>query len=1564
MNQDAIHASNELRAIKKHLNEFITLDEQSKHSKTEIPQELISQIMSVEAYCDTSEHTLEQIDLAHQYLDVTSRQSFIAAAYKFGFINEWIASVFALIRASNYSFGDMLTQRAAELGAKPLFKYPTEDGFAEYSYENVLFTAREIAASFINLHNSEAAKAYDVKFEPRVAIFAENSPLTAMTDIACLAYGLPVFPLNANFDEETVADIAVKYRVNIVVTDSLERYELLLSVRDKSRQHFSIFLSNHEVLLHGKNTYYLNEYIVRLNSDEIDQILLKKPRKSVNSVNTVMFTSGSTGKPKGISFTDYNLVSKRFARAAALPMIGDSEVMLSYLPLFHTFGRFLEMMGTIFWRGTYVFTGNVSRSRLLKLFPQVEPTIFISIPLRWKEIYEEVEQRLGNNPNGDPTRELQEVTGTRLKWGLSAAGYLAPDIFRFFNKQGVMLSSGFGMTEATGGVTMTTPGDYIEGSVGRALPGVKTKLGESDELFIGGEYITRYSNEKMPNEIVPFDEEYWLPTGDVFYIDDSGQHFIIDRVKDIYKNNRGQTVSPKNVEDRFTDVPGFKRTFLLGDGKAYNSLLIVPDLEDDVMTTELAKDESDYIKRIITEVNKQLAPYERVVNFKILDRDFSAEKGELTPKGSYKRKQIAENFEHEIRKMYARDEKSYRFESFTVKVPHWFFRDVAILETDIEISSDGLYDKNRDLHLKIMALGAGLYQVGDFIYKISGDEFNLGIFAKNPYLWCGNPSLIQFSPYRDGWDARTENISHHATLPDEVSPVNEKIEISGITNLKLKELNEFIIEAIFSSDITKSIAALGEIRSRFRSSDAKIRRLIRLNLETMASHPDERIRCEAYKILLLEEPVPETEHTYHAFIESGKSFLNENSIKEIAESKLEKRRLESLRKRMHHYRENMVWPADEKVRNQFQSVFRLLSEFAIKNPQYYGSIRHEFSNWILHEADPLLSAHAANEFRRMSSQYESMIANEDAASLANVSELIVFDSDISTEQQQEISTALTEPGFLLQSVKLSLEFDEFNTDQIADRGIWVSRLRPTYDSSRYRVTIKLLSGMVLNLQLYINESTDLQNLETSFYHTSIAGYPFGTKSLPRLGTFRTRIKAKTLAFEDGLTLWEKICEINSRRIAGSRIYSQGDMERYFIEAMAAFFRCWKYSGERIIPGYNSPDNVIVPELDFREGATVLNIYGWKKAYDASALIDSFAEEFYLRTEHHYPRFTNDLDYAWIFDAYAEVFGDEKLVELLDRLIDNGARSIHSASRKLILGEARRYKSRLAEEFFKPLALKNAIRRFSNWQIQNPNATITAKENSIMEIRSLYSIDKYSDIIKFYFFRHTIFKDSSANVKRKFDLLLGKMVQNKNRGILDFKETHDLHTALESKVERQMFSRLLYPESTVVKASEVIRSGSDKSDRYILKSFIKDRHDSVFSFRHPLGPKEVGQLYRLFFVVKFPIEISDDDKLFVVLNDEERVIGGIIYKLTESNVVHIEGAVVMNSYSGRGLAKAMMNDFASRMASAGFKYIKGGYAGKEFYLRSGFSEDKRGGMLVRNLAEGEKIDILGNYCIIA
>ena len=69
---------------------------------------------------------------------------------------------------------------------------------------------------------------------------------------------------------------------------------------------------------------------------------------NINDTQSIMYTSGTTDNPKGIMFSQFNMMSKRFSRALALPDIGSNDIFLCYLPLYHTFGRYFEMMGSLF----------------------------------------------------------------------------------------------------------------------------------------------------------------------------------------------------------------------------------------------------------------------------------------------------------------------------------------------------------------------------------------------------------------------------------------------------------------------------------------------------------------------------------------------------------------------------------------------------------------------------------------------------------------------------------------------------------------------------------------------------------------------------------------------------------------------------------------------------------------------------------------------------------------------------------------------------------------------------------------------------------------------------------------------------------------------------------------------------------------------------------------------------------------------------------------------------------------------------------------------------------------
>jgi long-subunit acyl-CoA synthetase (AMP-forming) len=584
----------------------------------------------------------------------------------------WAQRILSGVEASHLTVGPLFRQRAATYGSKVLFELPDAAGSRSMTWNEVAARVDTFARALVALAGPEQAT--------RVAIISENRFETALLDLACLTSGIVNVMVPANATEADVGYILRHSAVDTVIVSRLEQLHKVHKNRDslpKLRQLITIDpLSAPDVM----TLQELEAHAVRIPSSMVRQ---KSEAVRIDDLATVMYTSGTTGTPKGIQFSHRNLVFKRFARALALPAIGDHDVFVAYLPLFHTFGRFLEMLGCVFWGAKYCFLLNPSVDALTEAMRRHRPTVFISVPKKWMQLYEAISQRA--HPVEATDEELltatQNVTGGRLRWGLSAAGYLDPDIFRFFHRQGIDLLSGFGMTEATGGATMTPPGQYRENSVGKALPGIELKLGEDGELLIRGPYMMMGYLD--PVDGAPsFDKDGWFHSGDLARMDDDGHIQLIDRKKEIYKNINGETIAPQRIENLFREFESVGRPFLVGDHQEYNTLLIYPNpsYKELDLSSLSAQDVREHFRSLVVSVNEFVAPFERIVDFAVIDRDLDPERGELTPKGTPRRKAVADNFAEIIDSLYRRI--SLHVGGVDVIFPNWLLQILGLKPSD------------------------------------------------------------------------------------------------------------------------------------------------------------------------------------------------------------------------------------------------------------------------------------------------------------------------------------------------------------------------------------------------------------------------------------------------------------------------------------------------------------------------------------------------------------------------------------------------------------------------------------------------------------------------------------------------------------------------------------------------------------------------------------------------------------------------------------------------------------------------------------------------------------------
>jgi long-chain acyl-CoA synthetase len=203
------------------------------------------------------------------------------------------------------------------------------------------------------------------------------------------------------------------------------------------------------------------------------------------------------------------------------------------------------------------------------------------------------------------------------------------------------------------------------GTVGKPALWTEEKIAEDGEILVKGPQVFKgYWN--LPEETAEaFTQDGWFKTGDIGEFDKNGFLLITDRKKELFVTSGGKNIAPHPIELSLTAKPYIDQVCLLGDAKKYICALIVPDFSElhhfckhngiqatsdkDIILNEQIQ---AMIKKQMDEVNETLPRYEQIKYYKVLDKPFSVETGELTPTLKLKRRIVFEKFKDEIESMY------------------------------------------------------------------------------------------------------------------------------------------------------------------------------------------------------------------------------------------------------------------------------------------------------------------------------------------------------------------------------------------------------------------------------------------------------------------------------------------------------------------------------------------------------------------------------------------------------------------------------------------------------------------------------------------------------------------------------------------------------------------------------------------------------------------------------------------------------------------------------------------------------------------------------------------------
>jgi len=539
-----------------------------------------------------------------------------------------------------------------------------------------------------------------VKAGDRVAIISENRPEWSLTDLALLclrAVNVPIYTTQAvdqiryileNSGAKLLLVSGQKlYKHAVEAIRSVESIERIIFFDADGAADTDTRVTNLDAVIKRGDEQFpdgeraFNEMVEAVRSDDLA---------------TIIYTSGTTGEPKGVMLTHHNFVSNVISISKGLP-IRPNDRSLAVLPLSHIFER------TVF----YVLCANgvsinycASFDQLAGHLQEVRPTIMTAVPRLFEQVYHKIVKK-GRSAGGWRSQLFewslgvgQEYWGRKDKHesippGLAAKHALANRLvfskwrdgvggkLRFFVSGGAPLSKklsyafwaagipilqGYGMTEACI-VSANRPEDNKVGSIGRPFADIEMRISETDgEILIKGPNVMQGYYQNPQETARALDREGYYHTGDVGYVDHDGHFYVTDRLKDLFKLSNGKYVAPLQVESLLKQSPLVSQAVVVGSGRKQVGALIVPDwdalkeaMKDDGVETDgsredLSRDPRSVkrVQRDAVDLTRELSDYERVKRVYLLPREFSIDKGEMTPTLKIKRSVIDEKYEDAI----------------------------------------------------------------------------------------------------------------------------------------------------------------------------------------------------------------------------------------------------------------------------------------------------------------------------------------------------------------------------------------------------------------------------------------------------------------------------------------------------------------------------------------------------------------------------------------------------------------------------------------------------------------------------------------------------------------------------------------------------------------------------------------------------------------------------------------------------------------------------------------------------------------------------------------------------
>ena len=587
--------------------------------------------------------------------------------------------------------GRQFLDRVSASPQREAFRYPIGQTWESVTWREVAQRVRRLAAGLVTL---------GVEPEQRVGIASGTRYEWVLADLAVMCAGAATTTVYPSTMADDIAFIIEDSESQVVFAEDDAQLAKLREHRDRLPRVRTV------VTFDGVPD---DDWVISLADLEKrgETLLAEQPgiveqrvaATGPDSLATLIYTSGTTGRPKGVRLV-HSTWTYEGAAIQARGTLSEDDLQYLWLPLAHAFGKVLLSSQLSCGYATAI-DGRVDK--IMDNLAVVRPTFMAAAPRVFEKAYGRIitmqqaeggikealfkqafrvglavdRRRRVGRPVPVPLRvqhavfdrlvfaKIRERFGGRLRFFVSGAAALDPDVAAWFHAAGILILEGYGLTETAAGAFVNDPDDYKIGTVGTAMPGTQARIAEDGEVLIKGPCVTAgYHN--LPEESAGALADGWLHTGDIGELDDDGFLRITDRKKDLFKTSGGKYVAPTAIESRFKALCPYASQFLV-HGSERNFCVALITLDPEAMEQWAARHgmagtpygglvASPQVQKMVGEyvaqLNATLNRWETVKKWILLDHDLTIESGELTPSMKVRRKVVEANNKKRLDSLY------------------------------------------------------------------------------------------------------------------------------------------------------------------------------------------------------------------------------------------------------------------------------------------------------------------------------------------------------------------------------------------------------------------------------------------------------------------------------------------------------------------------------------------------------------------------------------------------------------------------------------------------------------------------------------------------------------------------------------------------------------------------------------------------------------------------------------------------------------------------------------------------------------------------------------------------